>query len=311
MILEDRDSIEKTSQAVLDFWNESCQVCIHGKEENVSIAHALIEKMVQEQINNSTYEKTRSSDFTSSSGDSDENNLEIQDFQSNRCESPKLEQDERQLLNICDEFNLQTDCCDHESSSNIDMLNNEEILIKRGCDKGSPCRTPLTAELIHDSNGEKELRDPSLELGPSLSELHLSSHDGPENSELNTCHTDSEFSNKVEFALKLGYTEEQLMSVLKKIGADAGQNAILSELIKIGTAYQPVDSCSDSCSDEFVLDHSNAVISAGSAENSADVSDFNFESLEEKFLEDTDVEKSATSDNLRPIVIDGSNVAMR
>ncbi|KAJ8314938.1 hypothetical protein KUTeg_007088 [Tegillarca granosa] len=314
MILEKKDSIEKTSQAVLDFWNESCQVCIHGKEENIGIAQALIEKMVQEQINNSTYEKTRSSDFIILSDDSDENNVEIQNFQSNCCESAKLEEDKGQLLNICDDYSLHTDCCDLESNLNIDMLNNEEILIKRGCDKGSPCRTPVTAELTHDTDGEKDSTDTSLELGPSLSELQLSSQvdrNITDNSELDISHTDSDFSSKVEFALKLGYTEEQLMSVLKKIGADAGQNAILSELIKIGTSYQPVDSCSDSCSDDFVLDHNTKTNSAGGAESSTDSTDFNFESSEEKFLEDTDVvEKSATSDNLRPIVIDGSNVAM-
>ncbi|VDN57607.1 unnamed protein product [Dracunculus medinensis] len=38
----------------------------------------------------------------------------------------------------------------------------------------------------------------------------------------------------VEFATKLGYTENQLKIVLKKLGANAGQDQILSELIKLG-----------------------------------------------------------------------------
>ncbi len=44
-----------------------------------------------------------------------------------------------------------------------------------------------------------------------------------------------EYASKVEFALKLGYTEEQLRAVLHKLGRELSQNELLSELIKIGS----------------------------------------------------------------------------
>ena len=46
----------------------------------------------------------------------------------------------------------------------------------------------------------------------------------------------AEYTPKAEFALKLGYSEEQLREVLHKCGRDLSQNELLSELIKLGSS---------------------------------------------------------------------------
>lgn len=81
----------------------------------------------------------------------------------------------------------------------------------------------------------------------------------------------------MEFALKLGYTEKQVQAALQKLGSAPAQNELLAELIKLGA--QKGGSC-DSSPSESQLDISEQVDTA------------------------------LTVQKLRPIVIDGSNVAM-
>ncbi|KAL3274064.1 hypothetical protein HHI36_015483 [Cryptolaemus montrouzieri] len=89
--------------------------------------------------------------------------------------------------------------------------------------------------------------------------------------------TDPGYTTRVEFALKLGYTEKQVQAALQKLGPSPAQNELLAELIKLGA--QKGGSC-DSSPSESQLDISEQV--------------------------DTTI----NTHTLRPIVIDGSNVAM-
>lgn len=99
-----------------------------------------------------------------------------------------------------------------------------------------------------------------------------------------------EYQTKLEFALKLGYSEEQVQLVLKKLGTDALINDILGELVKLGNKTEMDQSVSNS--------NTSIMREASSLES---------QRSDSPLQEDVPVD----GDNLRPIVIDGSNVAMR
>ncbi|AWP13521.1 putative ribonuclease ZC3H12C [Scophthalmus maximus] len=112
--------------------------------------------------------------------------------------------------------------------------------------------------------------------------------------------------NKVEFALKLGYSEELVLLVLRKLGTDALINDILGELVKLGTKTEmeqqgrPTVSQSPSTSLSSSLAYSSSSSSSSSSFSSS------LDSCQllcpSQLLED--------KENLRPVVVDGSNVAM-
>lgn len=97
-----------------------------------------------------------------------------------------------------------------------------------------------------------------------------------------------EYQTKLDFALKLGYSEEQVLLVLSKLGTNALINDILGELVKLGSKSESEQNGSVSTN----------VREPSSFESQRSESPFHQEAIDD-------------SDNLRPIVIDGSNVAMR
>ncbi|XP_006618163.1 probable ribonuclease ZC3H12C isoform X2 [Apis dorsata] len=85
------------------------------------------------------------------------------------------------------------------------------------------------------------------------------------------------YTARVEFALKLGYTERLVQTALEKLGPDPEQNELLAELIKLGA------SCSQKSVD--TPEESDSVV-------------------------DSDLTTENSGCSLRSVVIDGSNVAM-
>lgn len=111
---------------------------------------------------------------------------------------------------------------------------------------------------------------------------------------------DSHYRTKVDFARKLGYSEELVVLVLKKLGPDALTNDILGELVKLGTKTETEQHSSlaksQSSSSSSLLGSSSSSLSSTSSLDSC-------RPLFQLALNDIE--------NLRPIVVDGSNVAMR
>nr|CAD7454089.1 unnamed protein product [Timema tahoe] len=85
------------------------------------------------------------------------------------------------------------------------------------------------------------------------------------------------YTAKVEFGLKLGYTEKLVQAALHKLGPNPGQNELLEELIKLGAQVPRLQDVTPEGCDEV---------------------------LEEQG------DEPPSSPPLRPVVIDGSNVAM-
>lgn len=126
------------------------------------------------------------------------------------------------------------------------------------------------------------LDQPSFSQSSLLQDLKL--EDGKANS-------DKEYQAKIDFALKLGYAGDQIQAVLNKLGADALINDILAELVRLGNKAENEGPAS--------LGSTTAPV-GGTAAKEVTSPEL---SLEEEVVD--------SSDNLRPIVIDGSNVAMR
>lgn len=100
----------------------------------------------------------------------------------------------------------------------------------------------------------------------------------------------AEMQLKVDFFRKLGYSSEEIHVVLQKLGLNADTNTVLGELVKHGPAERD--------SGEAPLEAPEApLVPRGGAGNKSPAPGPGLEEAE--------------SDNLKPIVIDGSNVAMR
>ncbi|XP_072482822.1 probable ribonuclease ZC3H12B [Notamacropus eugenii] len=95
-----------------------------------------------------------------------------------------------------------------------------------------------------------------------------------------------EYQAKMDFALKLGYAGEQIQTVLSKLGPDALINDILAELVRLGNKSEEEGQKSGGA------EHGHTARDVASPELS----------LEDEIADNTE--------NLRPVVIDGSNVAM-
>lgn len=107
-----------------------------------------------------------------------------------------------------------------------------------------------------------------------------------------------EYQSKLEFALKLGYSEETVRLVLSKLGPDTLINDILGELVKLGTK-------SDSEQPAGSLASTSSSSSSSSSCGCSDLLDG------QRSDSPCPSDSLCDQDNLRPIVVDGSNVAMR
>uniref|UniRef100_A0A3Q2TR66 Probable ribonuclease ZC3H12C n=1 Tax=Fundulus heteroclitus TaxID=8078 RepID=A0A3Q2TR66_FUNHE len=106
-----------------------------------------------------------------------------------------------------------------------------------------------------------------------------------------------DYRAKLEFALKLGYSEATVRQVLSKLGPDTLINDILGELVKLGTK-------SDGEQPAAALTSASSSSSSSSSCGCADVLDG------QRSDSPPPSESLCDQDNLRPIVVDGSNVAM-
>jgi len=100
----------------------------------------------------------------------------------------------------------------------------------------------------------------------------------------------------VEFALKLGYTEKLVQAALQKLGPDPGQNELLAELIKLGAT----------CSSKFT----DGPEEADSLLDTETGTDEDGGSILTSIATNATAMNTILSMDLRPVVIDGSNVAM-
>ncbi|MEQ2270913.1 hypothetical protein XENORESO_017067 [Xenotaenia resolanae] len=189
---------------------------------------------------------------------------------------------------------LSTNLSYRSSSSSCSILSEESALSdndeeqhQTGFDSG--LEISHQGQLRLPRNSFLQCKQVRLDLAPNLSTGEpLQSEALAPADPISDCRT------KVEFALKLGYSEELVLLVLRKLGPDALINDILGELVKLGTKTDM-----EQLKGPTVSQSPSSSLSSLTANSSLESCRLQSPS---PLLED--------KDNFRPVVIDGSNVAM-
>ncbi|TUE36589.1 putative ribonuclease ZC3H12B [Bagarius yarrelli] len=155
------------------------------------------------------------------------------------------------------------------------------------------CRSPcLDRPSFSQSSTLQELRTDDFPATPPSLSL------APPTPFLGHAPSDRDYQSKMEFALKLGYSGEQVEAVLSKLGPSALTNDVLAELVRLGNKGENET--------QAQTQTSSGLTAAGLLLNPRSSGG------KEAVSPETSVEEETNDayDNLRPIVIDGSNVAM-
>lgn len=186
----------------------------------------------------------------------------------------------------------------YSSSSSCSNLSEESAVFDSDDERlqngpGSESQNPQQDQChLHHQESSSVCQTVRLDLAP-----HLSPGDPPQPETSSPTDPVTDYRSKVEFALKLGYSEELVLLVLRKLGPDALINDILGELVKLGTKTEMEQ---QGCSTVSQFPSSSLSSSLASSNSSLDSCRLLCSS---QLLED--------KENLRPVVVDGSNVAMR
>lgn len=146
-------------------------------------------------------------------------------------------------------------------------------------DSCQPGVSQLKKDVIPSKSHRQLCRSPCLDC-PSFSQSSILQY--------GKLDLEKEYQAKMDFALKLGYAEEQIQSVLNKLGPESLINDVLAELVRLGNKGDTEGQV-------------NLSLLVPRGPNSREI--INPELSLEGEIENID--------NLRPVVIDGSNVAMR
>lgn len=150
------------------------------------------------------------------------------------------------------------------------------------------------SECDADSSHEQVSRTTSDTLGQEFAEYVSQPQSG-----LKKVDSSPSYTQRVEFALKLGYTEKLVQAALARLGAEPAQNELLAELIKLGAQQ-----CNKSdCDAHTVLPNGAETTTNNSSSNSN--SNCGAANANKSQNESNDSRHTG----LRPIVIDGSNLA--
>lgn len=144
------------------------------------------------------------------------------------------------------------------------------------------------SECDADSSHEQVSRTTSDTLGQEFAE-YISQ---PATVTKKTIDPSPSYTQRVEFALKLGYTEKLVQAALARLGAEPAQNELLAELIKLGAQQTNKTDLTDAHSPQ-----PNGIDSAAANNTATNTSNIKSDSADSR------------QTGLRPIVIDGSNLA--
>jgi len=149
-------------------------------------------------------------------------------------------------------------------------MNNDNLCVKQGSESREP--SPVHSDKLE-----------SVQESPSDCNVDLQQ--------------DPQYNSKVEFALKLGYTESLTQRALSKLGMKAGQNELLDELIRL-------QQCKIEDPQEVLIKETQELLASTIPVSSEGGS------VSQSTKAPKQTQKVSESQHLRPIVVDGSNLAM-
>lgn len=149
------------------------------------------------------------------------------------------------------------------------------------------------SECDADSGHEQVSRTTSDTLGQEFAEYVSQPQIG-----LKKIDPSPSYTQRVEFALKLGYTEKLVQAALGRLGAEPAQNELLAELIKLGAQHGNKTDCEA---------HTVLLNGGDAAGNNSNSSSNNGGAANSGKCQSEAMDSRHTG--LRPIVIDGSNLA--
>lgn len=188
-------------------------------------------------------------------------------------------------------YSSSSSCSNFSEESAISDNEDERLHIRPdfGCKNSNQDQSHL-----HQQVSSSDCQPLRLDLAPNQFP-----EDAPQSKASFLSHPISDCRTKVEFALKLGYSEELVLLVLRKLGPDALINDMLGELVKLGTKTEMEPQRSPTVSQS---PSSSLCCSSSSSSSNSSLESYRL-MCPSPLLED--------KDNFRPVVVDGSNVAMR
>lgn len=289
VILNNQDIVEQESSAVLTSNGES-EIKIQGKLENIIKAKSIIDMLLK---NDAVLAATRQ-EFSNQVNDL---NSQIFGLKSG---SKSNEKDVRTKLFDDRSLAFHNENVSLFKANNLSesSLQRYDHLVASRDANGSPLSSQGAGSPFgYTGNQSNSLGLNQFDFHTAVAELKVadnetdSSDSESDDERQEEIKKDPDYPNKVEFALKLGYSEYDLLQALLKLGATAGQNELLSELIKQGS----------SLTKDSDTDGSKETSPVFLSEDTEDLQLFTYHRRHAGTDETT---------NLRPIVIDGSNVAM-
>ena len=320
MVRKASHAIERQCLAVVDFDPSAREVFVKGQQDHVEAVRHEISRLLMGRHNIiSSNNSQKQASITMSAKDSQENqmlqNLTSGTMMCNRDSHVLLEKQDMFSMSGRDQDNNVILDSSHPSSMALrsySVTTDAEVdypsiggsdLIDRGTSNiHSLTRTFAEVVSLKDTGGSSEpgktiLEEDTVDPKPKepLSD-YTSSTSSDEDSNVNVVDKlDPRYENRLEFAVKLGYTERDLDRVILRHGIDCNEDKLLHELIEnsagsgqpeieVVESISPVAATPDIASSEVFLGVLKKV-NKRESENSGS--------------------------NLRHIVIDGSNVAMR
>lgn len=283
MVLKNCQLVERKSMAVLDFNLSQLDVCIRGDRTCVQTAqNEILTVLIQHDIGSTPVSKSNA-ETNSSSLPLFQHEKELHSLVSsndfNRRTSPSIERPlspslvrdiDNNVIYGPPDLNPVHEFVRSERNHSFLNTNSDFDLVPRGAAIPISSYSQLFDDVHSAERGEREVIDVDL-----VQPQYVPPDDDDR--------SDPRYENKLEFAVKLGYSEQDLIMALSKLGIECDENQLLQELIENSKGLSTVEDVSneDTSAEEFL-----GVI-------------------------ERKVKSDDSSSSLRHIVIDGSNVAMR